>query len=87
MGSNKFDFNTASNLVQAVEAAASALEVKNGQMETRFGKLHDSFKDDAYTAFATDMDKADKAIGDVISQLRAVAAHIAKYAERLREEA
>ncbi len=84
---NKFDFNTASNLVQAVEAAASALEVKNGQMEKRFGALHDAFKDDAYTAFATDMAKADKAIGDVISQLRAVAAHIAKYAERIQQEA
>lgn len=83
--SDKFDFNTASRLVQVIESAASALDVKNGQMEKRFGELHESFKDSGYDAYALDMTAADKAIGEVIQQLRAVGAHIAKYAIRLQE--
>lgn len=83
---NKFDFHTADSLVQAVETAASALEVKNGQMEQRFGQLHETFKDDGYDAYAIDMKAADKAIGEVVTQLRVVGAHIAKYADRLRSE-
>ena len=83
--SDKFDFNVASSLIQAVEGAASALDVKNGQMEKRFGELREGFKDSGYDAFALDMSAADAAIKEVIGQLHAVSKHIGDYAIKLRE--
>ena len=86
MAGNKFDFNVANQLVQAVAATADALAVKNGQMEKRFGNLHETFKDSGYDEFAVDMTAANKAIEEVIAQLKAVGGAIAKYAARLQEE-
>lgn len=83
--SDKFDFNVASSLIQAVEGAASALDVKNGQMEKRFGELREGFKDSGYDAFAVDMATADTAIKEVIGQLHAVSKYIGDYAVKLRE--
>ena len=80
----KFDFTVADQLVSAVEQTASALEVKNGQIEKHFGALHEGFKDSAYDEYAMDMSKANKAIQDVVTQLRQVGKHIAQYAEKLR---
>ena len=37
MAGDKFDFNVANSLVQAVDTAASTLDVKNGQMEKKEG--------------------------------------------------
>lgn len=82
---DKFDFNTATALVEVVTQSASALDVKNGEMEKHFGNLHEGFKDAGYDAFATDMSAANKAIKDVIDQLHAVGKHIADYAQRLSE--
>ena len=48
MSGDKFDFAVASSLVQAVESAASTLDVKNGQMEQKFGNLREGFKDSGY---------------------------------------
>jgi len=84
---DKFDFNVASSLVQAVEGTASALETQNGQMEAKFGALRDGFRDSGYDAFALDMSAADTAVKDVVTQLHAVSRHIANYAVRLRDEA
>lgn len=81
----KFDFNVADSLVGAVEQAASTLDVKNGQIEKHFGALHEGFKDSAYEEYALDMSAANKAIQDVITQMRAVASKIAAYSDKLRE--
>ena len=84
--SDKFDFSTANQLIQAVEGAASALDVKNGQMEKRFGNLREYFKDAGYDVFAADMSAADTAIKEVITQLHEVSRNIGEYAIRLRDE-
>ena len=83
---DKFDFTTATTLVQAVEAAASALDVKNGQMEKHFGNLAEGFRDSGYDAYASDMSAADSAIQSVIEQLHAVASSVAAYAQKLQDE-
>lgn len=80
----KFDFTVADQLVGAVEQTASALEVKNGQIEKHFGALHEGFKDSAYDEYAMDMSAANKAIKDVVLQLREVGKHIAEYSEKLK---
>ena len=84
MASDKFDFTVANSLVQAIESAASTLDVKNGQMEQKFGNLREGFKDSGYDVFAVDMSAANNAIDDVIKQMRVVANHIAGYAEKLK---
>ena len=85
MSADKFDFTVANSLVQTVDAAASALDVKNGQMEKKFGELREGFKDAGYDAYAQDMSAANRVVEDVISQMRVVAKHIAAYAEKLIE--
>lgn len=85
MAGDKFDFNAASSLVQAVDAAAATLDVKNGQMEKHFGALHEGFKDDGYDAYAMDMSAANNVVQEVVMQMRVVAKHIAEYAEKLRD--
>lgn len=84
MAGDKFDFTVASSLVQTVDTAASALNVKNSQMEQKFGQLREGFKDSGYDAFALDMSAANNAINDVVAQMRVVAKHIAEYAEKLK---
>ena len=84
MAGDKFDFNVANSLVQAVDTAASTLAVKNGQMEKKFGSLREGFKDSGYDAYALDMSAANKAVKDVVTQMRVVAKHIAEYAEKLK---
>ncbi len=83
--SNRFDFRTAEKLVALVEKTAANLDVQNGQMETRFGRLHDYFKDDGYDEFSTDMSSADRAVNDVITQMHAVSRALSEYADRLKE--
>lgn len=83
--SNKFDFRTAEKLVGLVESTASKLDVQNGQMETRFGRLHDFFKDAGYDEFTSDMSSANKAVTEVITQMHAVSRALADYAAVLRE--
>ena len=85
MAGDKFDFTVASSLVQAVESAASTLDVKNGQMEQKFGSLRAGFKDSGYDAFAVDMSAANNAVKEVIKQMHVVAKHISEYAEQLRD--
>ena len=84
MAGDKFDFNVADSLVQAVDTAASTLDVKNGQMEKKFGNLREGFKDSGYDAYALDMSAANNAVKDVVTQMRVVAKHIAEYAEKLK---
>ena len=84
MAGDKFDFRVADSLVQAVTAAADTLDVKNGQMEAKFGALQESFKDQGYDAYALDMGAANRVTQEVITQLKMVGAQIAKYAEQLR---
>lgn len=84
MAGDKFDFTVASSLVQTVDTAASALNVKNSQMEQKFGQLREGFKDSGYDAFALDMSAANNAINDVVTQMRVVAKHIAEYAEKMK---
>lgn len=83
--SDRFDFRTAQKLVELVENAASKLDVQNGQMEARFGRLHEFFKDEGYDVFVPDMSSADKAIADVISQMHLVSKALSEYAARLYE--
>jgi len=84
MPGDKFDFNVANSLIQAVSAAASTLEIKNGQMEKKFGNLREGFNDSGYDAYALDMSAANKAVKDVITQMRVVAKHIDDYKEKLK---
>lgn len=86
MGHDKFDFNVASSLIQVVEGAASAIDVKNGQMEKKFGALHEFFKDAGYDEFESEMNAANKVIEDIISQLHEVSKHIGDYSQRLQNE-
>ena len=87
MSDNKFAFNfqIANALIEKVEKFATNLDVQNGQMETRFGRLHDFFKDEGYDEFTTDMSSAEKSIKDVITQLHAVSKALAEYAQRIEE--
>lgn len=87
MSKDKFDFHVAESLVQVVQQAATALEIKNGQMEQKFGALHEGFKDSGYDAYACDMTAAGTVANGVITQLHTVAGCIAKYAARMRDEA
>lgn len=87
MAGNKFDFNTANRLVELVAGVVDTLDVKNGQMEHRFGALREVFKDDGYDRYSKDMKKADEAIGEVLNQMKKVGAAIATYAVKLRDEA
>jgi len=86
MSHDKFDFQQAERLIEAVNSSASQIDVKNGQMEKRFGDLREYFKDSGYDDFAGDMSAANKAIADIIQQLHEISKHIASYAERLRQE-
>lgn len=86
MGSDKFDFHTASSLVQAVDAAAAALEIKNDEMKRTFGNLREGFKDDGYNKYESDMSAANSTLQEVVKQMRAVAASIARYAEALKPQ-
>ena len=83
--SNRFDFRTAEKLVELVEKTASNLDVQNGQMETRFGHLHDFFKDAGYDEFTADMGAANRAVAEVITQMHAVSRALAEYAAKLKE--
>lgn len=82
--SERFDFDKANALYMGVFEAANILDVRNGQMEKRFGDLGDYFKDAGYDEYAVDMTAANEAIAKVISQMRAVGISIARYAEQLR---
>lgn len=85
MGSNKFDYGVADSLARSVTMLADQLEIKTGQMETRFGRLADSFRDEGYTSFETEMAAATKSVAEVISQLQVIANHVAVYAEKIKE--
>ena len=87
MSNDKFDFNTASALVRAVDAAAKTLENKNTELEGKFISLHQGFKDSGYDKLEREMSAAKKACGEIITQLHEVAKHIANYAVRLKEAA
>ena len=76
--SNRFDFRTAEKLVELVEKTASNLE-------TRFGRLHDFFKDAGYDEFTADMGAANRAVKEVTTQMHAVSRTLANYAAVLRE--
>ena len=85
--SDLFDFRTAEKLIALVEKTASTIDVQNGQMETRFGRLHDFFKDEGYDEYSIDMSTANRSISEVLSQMHAVSRALAEYAARLRENA
>lgn len=84
MYGDKFDFDVASSLVQAIDAAANTLDIKNDQMTKSFGNLREGFKDVGYDAYALDMSAARSKVTEVASQMRVVAKHIAEYAEKLK---
>lgn len=81
---DKFDFGTASRLVEAVNATASSLEMKNEQLEKKFLNLRTGFNDSGYDKYAADMSVADTKIKDVIVQLKIVGKHISEYSEKLK---
>lgn len=83
--SNMFSFREAERLVEVVEGAAAKLDVQNGQMETRFSRLHDFFADAGYDEFVTDMSAASSSVEDVIRQMHEVSQSLVEYAARLRE--
>lgn len=82
---DRFDFRTANKLVELVEKTASALDVQNGQMETRFGRLHDFFRDEGYDEFTADMSAANRSVAEVIKQMHAVSRALANYADILKQ--
>lgn len=82
--SDKFDFTTASNLIQAIESTVLVLETKNERMEKQFAALREGFKDSGYDDYAVDMTMTNNALKDVTSQLREIAKSISKYAEQLK---
>ena len=84
MGKDRFDFHVADQLVAAVIGAADALDVKNGQLEKQFGALHESFKDSGYDAYELDMSAISAGLKAVEDQMKAVAKHIAVYADKMR---
>ena len=86
MKSDKFDFQVAQKLVEAVEQAASQIDVKNGQIEKKFNNLHQVFKDAGYDAFERDMSAADSSIEEIIRELHHISKAINMYAMRLQDE-
>lgn len=85
MDKDKFDFDVASSLIQAIEGTADLLDVKNGQMEKKFLALREGFKDSGYDVFAIDMNTANSAISEIITQLHEVSRHVGEYTEKLRD--
>jgi len=83
--SNRFDFTVAEQLCAAVDQAADLMETKRTELDSRFKKLHESFKDDAYENFSLDMDAANRAVSDVIQQMKDTAKHIGQYAQQLKD--
>ena len=86
MSHDKFDFNAASQLVQVVDYAAQTIDVKNGQIEKKFGKLHEFFKDNRYDEFESEMSAVNNSIEQIVTQLHEIGRHIAEYSERLKGE-
>ncbi len=82
---NKFDFRQGEKLSQSMVVAADKLDVYNGQMEKKFAQLAEFFRDSGYDEYSVDMDKANKAISDVVEQMKHVGRAIAEYASRLKE--
>lgn len=85
MAGDKFNFNTASTLVQVLNKATTTLEDKNEKMSDLFTQLGEGFKDDGYSKYESDIKSADQSITDIISQLKSVTKSIAEYAVKLRE--
>lgn len=79
-----FSFEAAQALSDACAITADKIDVCNGQMEKRFGELGEYFRDGGYEEYALDMTSADKAISDVVAQLKHVGQTIRKYAEELK---
>lgn len=84
MQSNKFDFDVAMRLIQAVDTSASTLEKKNKELQTKFLNLRVGFNDYGYDEFSREMSASDKAIEEVLTELKAISKHIEKYAEKLK---
>lgn len=87
MSYDRFDFNVASLLIQLVESAASAIDIKNGQIEKNFEILHGFFRDEGYDKFEREMKSANKLIEDIIIQLHEIGKNIEEYSQRLQDEA
>lgn len=82
---DKFDFDVANSLIEVIEVTVNDLENKNEVMMNQFVSLNENFKDSGYDTIALDMSVADKAIKDVMEQLREVSKSIKNYAQRLEE--
>ena len=80
-----FDFHQASRLIEVVEKAAAQLDVQNGQLEMRFGRLHDFFEDAGYDEFVTDMSATHNTVEDIIRHMHAVSRALGEYAGRIQE--
>ena len=83
--SNRFDFTVAEALCDAVNKASNLMEKKSEDLETRFQKLHEFFKDDAYENLSQDMSAANRSVDNVIQQMRDTAKHIGQYAQHLKD--
>lgn len=81
---DKFDFNVANNLISALTATASALEIKNEEMEKQFKMLREGFKDSGYDEYAIDVASASNALQEVTMQLKSIAKSVADYTNRLK---
>lgn len=82
--SDFFSFGAADALSDACMITADRIDVCNGQMGKRFADLGDYFRDGGYEEYALDMSAANKAIGDVVDQLKQVGLSIKKYSEDLK---
>lgn len=82
--SEYFSFEAAEKLSEACVITADKIDVCNGQMEKRFGELGEYFRDGGYDEYALDMSAADKAIADVVDQLKQVGKAVEDYAEDLK---
>lgn len=86
MSYDKFDFDAATRLVNLIESSASMIDVKNGQIEKKFGELREFFKDEGYIQYESEMNVANRGINEIISQLHVIGRHIEDYKQRLQNE-
>lgn len=85
MNNNKYDFSSATRLINVLSTSAITLKNKNEDLITLFGKLKTSFNDSGYTELEPEIKKANNSLTEVITQIVQVAKKIDDYRIRIEK--
>lgn len=80
---NKFDFDSAQEFAAMLTKAAEVMQTETENINREFQVLGDTFRDQNYIEFKTDVDKATATINNVASDIYALRAAILDYADKL----